>query len=509
MLTPRRNCLVIITVMLAPMAFAVQDASAQSCESLASFALPNLTITTASATPAGTLTPPGATGAPNPALADMPPFCRVAAALRPSPDSDIKIEVWLPLSNWNGKFLAVGNGGWAGSISYAAMATALKRGYATASTDTGHVGNTAREVLDHPEKLVDYAFRSVHEMTVTAKSMTRSFYGSAPRFSYWNSCSTGGRQGLKEAQMFPADFDGIIAGAPAIDPVRHAAGRMQVSHAVLNIASSYIPPSKYSMIHRAAIAACDAIDGLTDGLIDDPRSCTFDPGVLACRGEDSDSCLTAPQIDAARKILSPVIEPRTGDVYLARLEPGAELGWGTQAGPEPYGNSMEVLRYVVFKDPQWDWRKFNFTTDLGLLNEAGHLLKAYDPNLKPFASRGGKLLIYHGWSDPTLVPRVTIDYYTRVLETMGDAEKTSAWLRLFMVPGMQHCAGGDGPNTFDTVTALEQWVEQGKAPDRITASHSTNGRVDRTRPLCPYPQVARYTGTGSIDDAANFACKTP
>jgi feruloyl esterase len=427
--------------------------------------------------------------------------------LTPAAGSDIRIEVWLPASNWNGKFLGAGNGDWAGAIAYPAMGSALKRGYATASTDTGHVGNTAIEMLDRPEKFVDYAYRAVHEMTVAAKSVTGAFYGNGPRLSYFNGCSTGGRQGIREAQMYPQDFDGIIAGAPALDPIRAAAGKMQVSHAALKNAASYIPPSKYPMIHDAVVNACDGIDGLRDGLIDDPRSCKFDPGVLACGESDGPSCLTPPQVQTARAILSPVVKPGSAEIYLSRLEPGSELGWGIQAGPEPYRNSLEALKYVVFKDPDWNWRTFNFATDLRLLDEAGGILRAVDPNLRPFASRRGKLLIYHGWSDQTVLPETSVSYYTRVLETMGGPQQTSDWVRLFMVPGMQHCGGGDGPNTFDAVTALEQWVEQGTAPDRIVASRLVNGRVDRTRPLCPYPQVARYSGTRSIDDAANFTCR--
>jgi feruloyl esterase len=504
-----RLSLAVVLAMIAPATLAAQTLSPRSCESLASLVLPNTSITLASATPGGSFTPPAADGTPAAALPELPAFCRVAATLHPSTDSDIKVEIWLPMSTWNGKFLAAGNGGWAGSVSYPALAAAVRRGYATASTDTGHVGNTAVEMLDHPEKLVDYAYRAVHEMTVTGKSVTTSFFGAAPRLSYWNSCSTGGRQGLREAQMYPQDFDGIIAGAPALDPIRHAAGRMQVSHAVLKSEASYIPPSKYPMVHQAVVAACDMLDGLRDGLIDDPRACHFDPAVLACQEGDGPSCLTRAQVQAASKILSPVMVPDTNEVYLPRMQPGSELAWGIQAGPRPYGNTMEVLKYLVFKNPQWDWRTFNFTSHLKLLDETGDIVKATDPNLQPFASRRGKLLIYHGWSDSTIVPENTINYYGRVLETMGGAQQSSDWLRLFMVPGMQHCGGGDGPNSFDAITALEQWVEQGKAPDTMIASHSTNGRVDRTRPLCPYPQVARYTGSGSIDDAANFVCRAP
>ena len=487
-------------------------ANAATCESLTGLSLPNTTITLAQTVPAGTFTPPGSTAAQqNASLTNLPAFCRIAATLKPSSDSDIKIEVWLPAANWNGKYQALGNGGWAGSILYTALGEALKRGYATSSTDTGHVGGTAKGMLGHPEKLIDYSYRAIHEMTVKAKTITEAFYSNAPRLSYFVGCSAGGRQALLEAQRFPNDFNGIVAGAPAIDTTpMYQAARMWVPHATLKNPASYMPPGKYPMIHQAVVNACDGIDGLKDGLIDDPRQCQFDPKVLECKGGDSPSCLTAPQVEAAKQIMTPVKHPRTGKELLSRLEPGTELGWGVQAGgPEPYNNVLERLRYVIYKDANWDWKQFNFTTDLASLEKLDDPANATDPNLKPFMSRGGKLLIYHGWADQQVVPMSTINYYGHVLETMGGTSQTSNWLRVFMAPGMGHCRGGDGPNDFDTLTALETWVEKGKAPDLIIASHSQAGKVDRTRPLCAYPMVARYKGTGSIDEAMNFVCRMP
>jgi feruloyl esterase len=264
------------------------------------------------------------------------------------------------------------------------------------------------------------------------------------------------------------------------------------------------------MIHQAVLNACDALDGLKDGLIDDPRQCTFDPKTIVCTSGDSASCLTPPQVEAARKIMSPVMHPRTGKVLVPRLEPGTELGWGVQAGgPEPYNNVLERLKYVVFKDPNWDWKAFDLATDLAPLEELNDPANATDPNLTAFTSRGGKLLIYHGWADQQVVPTSTINYYNNVLATMGGAAAASNWLRVFMAPGMAHCRGGDGPNTFDAMTALEAWVEGGTPPERIVASHSEAGKIDRTRPLCAYPMVARYKGNGSIDDADNFVCRVP
>jgi len=487
--------------------------AAASCEGLASLTLPNTTITLAQTVSAGAFTPPAPAGATTPAPAaaqafkTLLAFCRVAATLKPTNDSDIKVEVWLPAGGWNGKFQAVGNGGWAGVISYSAMADAVRAGYASASTDTGHVGGRGTFALDHPEKLIDFAWRSEHEMTLKAKAIIQAFYGSAPKLSYWNGCSTGGRQGLKEAQKFPDDYDGIIAGAPA----NRTAISLWIAAAVLKNPASYIPPAKYPVIHQAALAACDSRDGLKDGLIDDPTKCDFDPKVLLCKGADGPACLTVPQVEAAKKIYSPAINPRTGQQLFSSLVPGTELGWGVQAlGPEPSANIYDQYRYVVFKDVNWDWKTFNFDSDVvrGDLPE-NLVMNATDPNMKAFFSHGGKLLLYHGWSDTNVPTLNTIKYHKSVAETMGGAAKASDSVRLFLEPGMGHCGGGEGPNVFDKVGALEQWVEQGKAPQMLNASHSTNGKVDRTRPLCPYPQVAKYKGTGSIDDAANFVCKVP
>ena len=479
---------------------------AAPCESLATFGLKDATITSAQVVLAGQFSVPGAqqtSGARNP-YKELPEFCRVAATLTPSGDSDIKVEVWLPTSNWNGKFQAVGNGGWAGVISYSAMADALRAGYATASTDTGHAGPGGSFALGHPEKLVDFAWRSEHEMTVKAKAVIERFYGTGPRFSYWNGCSTGGRQGLKEAQKFPDDYDGIIAGAPA----NRTALSMWIAHAVLKDPASYIPPSKYPTIHQAALAACDARDGLKDGLIDDPARCAFDPGVLLCKGADGPTCLTPPQVTAAKKMYSPPVHSRTGKTLSSPLVAGTELGWGEQAlGPEPNANIYDQYRYVVFKDPNWDWKTFNFDSDADRGNLPEHLLmNATDPNMEPFFARGGKLLVYQGWSDPRVPALQTIEYYKSVVDVRGGSAKASTSIRLFLAPGMGHCGGGEGPNVFDKVGPLERWVEQGIVPDQLNASHSTAGKVDRTRPLCPYPQVAKYKGTGSIDEAANFVC---
>jgi feruloyl esterase len=509
-MTIRAACLLLVLAMtmLVPV-----PAAAASCDSLAALALPHTTITLTQSVAAGAFTPPGgaATPAAAAALQALPAFCRVAATLTPTSDSDIKVEVWLPASGWNGKFQAVGNGGWAGSISYPAMGQALRRGYATASTDTGHTGGRGTFVLGHPEKLVDYSWRSIHEMTVESKAIIAAFYGNAPRLSYWNGCSTGGRQALTEAQRFPNDFDGIIAGAPGNYRTHHAFSQLWAAHVTLKDPAGYIPRPKFEVLHKAAVNACDALDGLKDGLLDDPTRCRFDPQALACKEGDGPACLTAPQVEAARKIYAGPKNPRTGQAIFPPLERGSELGWpSVAAGPEPYQVAVDHFKYVVFQNPNWDWRTLNFDSDVDLSDKRDNgLVNAIDPHLEKFFGHGGKLLMYHGWSDQLIAPQNSINYYKSVADTLGGASKVQSSLRLFLAPGMGHCGNGDGPNVLETVGALEQWVEKGQAPNQILASHSTDGKVDRTRPLCPYPQVAKYKGAGSIDEAANFVCAAP
>jgi feruloyl esterase len=417
------------------------------------------------------------------------------------------VEVWLPVSGWNGKYQAVGNGAWQGSIGYAAMAAALRRGYATSSTDTGHVGGSASFGMGHPEKVIDFAYRSEHEMAVAAKAVINAFYGNAPKLSYWTGCSAGGRQAMKEAQMFPGDFDGIIAGSPGLDWSGRTAQAIRIAQALQN-EQARLTPAKTQVLHNAVIAACDGLDGVKDGLIENPLACKFDPGVLVCKGGEEPACLTQAQADTARLIYSPIVDAKTKQ-EIPGLAPGSELGWtdmGWSASARATG--LDHFRYLIFADPQWDVQKFNVATDVARLREGpSGAIDAADPSLKPFFDRGGKLIQYHGWADPQITPLASVAYFNRVAAANGGVSKVQANYRLFMAPGMGHCGGGAGPNDFDELAALEQWVEQGKAPDMIPASHSRDGKVDRTRPLCPYPQVASYKGTGSIDDAANFVCK--
>jgi len=482
---------------------------AASCEPLAALRLPAGEVTSAVAVAAGAFTPPTAQGgnaAASSPFASLPAFCRVTATLKPTSDSDIKIEVWLPAAGWNEKFQAVGNGGWAGVIPYGALAAAVARGYASAGTDAGHSGNSAAFAVGHPDKVVDMGYRAVHEMTVHAKAIVAAFYGDAPRLSFWNGCSQGGRQGITSAARYPADFDGIVAGAPAVNFMNLHAGRIALNQAVNRSAAHMVPPEKYATVHAAVLNACDGLDGVTDGVLENPRACRFDPQVLECKGADAANCLTASQVQGAKAFYSPVTHPTTGKVLMPGLELGSELSWSTLGGPQPLGNAVEGFKYVVFQDANWDWRRFNLATDLERAEKADNgVLNSSDPNLKPFFDRGGKLLIYHGWSDPQVLPGNTINFFNRVVDVAG-GEAVGTAMQLYMVPGMNHCRGGAGTDTFDVMGPIEQFVASGYAPARIPASRIVNGTVERTRPLCAYGQAAQWNGTGSTNEAANFAC---
>ena len=486
-------------------------AVAAPCESLASLGMPNTTITTAQPVAAGQFAPPQESGPGGGAVfKSLPAFCRVAAILKPVSDSEIRMEVWMPASAWNGKLQSVGNGAWAGSISYPALGTALAAGYAAASTDTGHTGNNPQFAVGHPEKVVDFAYRAVHEMTAAAKAITAAYYGNGAARAYFNGCSTGGRQALAEAQRFPADYDGIVAGAPASYVTHLQAAQIWTAQASHQNEAGYIPPSKYAFLHNAVLQACDALDGVKDGVLEDPTRCHFDPEALVCKDGDGPSCLTAPQVEMARKAYAGPTNPRTRQQVFPGLEPGSELGWAMLSGPQPMSLAVEVYQYLVFQNPQWEYLKFDADTDVATAEKTvSAIMDSVDPNLKPFVGRGGKLIMYHGWSDPGIPPMSSVHYYSSVVDALGGAKKARDSVRLFMVPGMNHCRGGDGTDTFDAVAALDQWVVRAKAPDQILASHSTKGVVDKTRPLCPYPEVAKYKGTGDTKDAVNFTCKAP
>ncbi len=495
-------------------------AMAAPCESLSMFSQPHVAVTLAQTVAAGQFTIPngrGRAGRGGNPFAKLPAFCRVAATLTPSADSDIKIEVWLPLASpseargargasggWNGKLEAVGNGAWAGNISYPALATALASGYAAVSTDTGHVGGDAKFMVGHPDKLVDFEERSVHEMTVTAKALAAAYYGSAPTRAYFNGCSTGGRQALTEAQRYPLDFDGIVAGAAANAVRTQTIGQIWLWQATHKDEASLLTPEKYAVLHKAALAQCDALDGVTDGVIENPTTCTFDPSVTLCKGGEGPDCLTAAQVAAAKKIYAGASNARTHTRIYPGLEPGSETGWNMSVAARPVNYSEDFFKYVVYKNPDWDPKSLNYDSDVAAAAKVATGLDATDPDLSKFTAHGGKLLMYHGWADPGIPPGNSVQYYESVLKTTKRARDA---VRLFMVPGMAHCGGGDGTSTFDMVAAIDAWAATGAAPQRIPASRVVNGSVVRTRPLCAYPSVAAYTGSGSTDDAANFVCK--
>jgi feruloyl esterase len=506
-MTTMKRVLFVHCVIFAAFAVSASSAFAASCESIAALALPNAKVTSAQQVASGAFVPPGPAASVPPLFAKLPAFCRVTATLAPSADSDIKIEVWMPAAGWSGKFQAVGNGGWNGSIPYAALANALLGGYATAGTDTGHVGNTASFALGHPEKLVDFGYRAVHEMTVNAKTIVDAFYGAMPTLSIFNGCSQGGRQGVTEAVRYPADFDGIIAGAPAVNFLHLHAGRVALNRSMNATPANVIPASKYPLIHQAVLASCDANDGVVDGVLENPGACTFNPKMLQCSGHDGASCLSAAQVESATRMYTGAQHPSTKAQILPGLAPGAELGWGVIGSTQPLSLTVDTFKYVVMKDRNWDAARFNagIDIDVALASDPDDALGSTKADLRPFFARGGKLLMYHGWSDPQVTPYNTINFFHKVLQTQGGAGVGTS-IQLYMVPGMNHCAGGPGTDVFDKVSALEEWIKTGTAPARIEASHSTNGIVDRTRPLCPIGQVARWNGTGSTDDAANFAC---
>ncbi|MGH8261160.1 MAG: tannase/feruloyl esterase family alpha/beta hydrolase [Steroidobacteraceae bacterium] len=502
-------------VMLASVVVAAGPVAAADCAALAKIALPHATITLAREVPAGAFRParPFSLGGPGPSYGRLPAFCRVAAAVRPTQDSLIRFELWMPAAGWNGKFLAVGNGGYSGEIWYPALIEPLSRGYATASTDTGHEGpaDDASFALGHPEKWVDFSFRAVHEMTRLSKTLIDAYYGGAPKHAYWDGCSSGGRQGLMEAQRYPDDYDGIIAGAPASAMTHLAAQQIGMLDAIYASPESLIPPEKVAALHAAVLKACDALDGVKDGVLEDPRRCHFDPAAIECHGADGPSCLTAAQVATARSLYAPLRDPQTHAVLFPGLMRGSEQGWATGVGPmkpKPSPLFTTMFRYVVFMNPEWDYRTMNFHADVVRSDhDEAAISNAVDPDLGAYFAHGGKLIQYHGWADPGIAPLSSVDYYRSVAKALGGVDRISDDYRLFMVPGMDHCRGGAATDQFDMISALESWVERHHEPARILASRVRHGRVDRTRPLCPFPQVAMYDGSGSTNEARNFSCK--
>ena len=535
----------IATLTLAVMAGATLAAT--PCEGLKTISLPNTTITTSEFIPegpqqlparggGGAAAPRGdgagrgqAPGAPQggaPAAAGargdggargggggrgggqpqiLPAHCRVVAVLKPTPDSLINMELWLPAADkWNGKYLSVGNGGWAGSIQGLTngMPAALRAGYATAGNDTGHEGGNGTFALGHPEKLVDFAYRAMHEMTVQSKALVKTFYDRSATLSYYNGCSTGGRQGLMAAQRYPEDFDAIIAGAPANEHTYMHGGDISRMTDIYKDPEGFIPEAKQSMLAKAVMNACDANDGVKDNLITNPPSCKFDPAVLQCKSGDAPDCLTAKQVATAKRLYQDA-KTSKGVLIFPGYPYGGETAYTVMRGGTAPGNLQVDTYKLAHNDANWDWKTFNLETDPALAKSKIGFIDSTNPDMTAFKNRGGKLILYHGWADPAIQAGHTIVYYDSVLAKMGKSQDN--WMRLYMVPGMGHCGGGSGPNQIDWLGALETWREKGQAPNVV--GRGTNDGAAMTRPLCPHPQVATFKGSGDVNDAANFVCK--
>jgi Tannase and feruloyl esterase len=529
----------VVTAFLSSASFGQKnEPTAASCERLAKAVLPNAKITLAQRVAGGTFTPMTPVtqwmGSDAALYKTLPAFCRVSIEAQPSTDSNIKIEVWLPVGGWNGKFQGRGNGGFAGEIDFHALALAVHEGYATAGTDTGHsaAGTDARWALGHPEKITDYGYRAIHEMTEIAKIMIKSFYGNRLQHSYFAACSNGGRQALMEVQRFPADYDGIIAGAPANFWTHLLTSAVWNAQATTSDEASYIPSSKLPAIARAVNDACDARDDVSDGILNDPRKCHFDPATILCQTGNSDKCLTAPQVTALKKLYEGAHDSHGRQIFPGLL-PGAEEGPGGWSlwitGPAPGKGLLFAFAGGFYGDMVYDNADWSYLgVDLGEAVKAADAklaktLNATELNLAAFKTRGGKLIMYHGWDDPAISPLNSVDYYNGVVATMG-GDSSAAFIRLYMAPGMQHCGGGPGPDWFgqdgpspmakdahhSAQLAIEQWVEKGVAPVDIVATkyegRGASGDVKMTRSLCPYPQTAKYKGRGDSNDAASFVC---
>jgi len=434
-------------------------------------------------------------------------------------------EVWLPSATWNGKYQGAGNGGLAGTITYSDMRAAISRGYATSSTDTGHSSNAASNSWWRDTQAIkDYGYRAIHETAIRSKAIIQAFYGNAPTKSYFNACSTGGREAFMEAQRYPTDYDGIIAGSPVYRVIKLRARHVNTWQCnYLDTSGAHaIPVSKLRPIYDAIVRQCDGIDGLVDGQVDDPRRCHFDPASIQCAGADDGSCLTAAQVETFRCIYKGATDPATGEVIYPGPPLTSELDEAQNIGPVPNPQYTTFFANTVFENAAYNFLTFRFPTDVEYsLNKVygGETLEfihhAENPDIRAFAARGGKFIIWHGWSDPLPQAADSIAYYNAMDKffKQNDHGKNHTRVedvaRLFLLPNVGHCGGGaaGGPNTFDPLTALERWVEHGVAPEQMIASRVNNGVVTRTRPICAYPNRARYVGKGSIDDAASFVCK--
>jgi pimeloyl-ACP methyl ester carboxylesterase len=514
-----------------------------SCGSLKSLEIANTTIDSSTLQPGG---PPKLSGIDALALpGTLPERCVVKGSIHPTADSDIKFEVWMPASGWNGKLNESGNGGFAGSINYAGLTASVQRGYVGVSTDTGHSGKDADAtwVKGHPEKLVDFGHRAIHLAAVDAKAILKAYYGSPQKRAYFLGCSNGGRQALMSAQRYPEDFDGIIAGAPAYNWTGFTTAFAWNEQAMLR-PGAFIPATLAPVIEAAVNQQCDALDGVKDGVVAAPRACHFQPEKLLCTAGQSTNCLTQPQVAALRTVYLGAHDSK-GNRLAVGFTPGGEggsvpgLGWeGWIFGLQPGVSTQSafvwgVMRDMVTGEDNWQISSFDFDRDpQRLLEKIGPVLNATDPNLSRFSSRGGKLILFQGWSDAAVAPLSTLEYYEDVGVRMGEKQR-GQFMRLFMVPGMQHCAGGPGPSSFgglaapvqpeaaphDLSAALERWVEKGVAPESVRAIRARDLKkalfnpeyadVERSGLLCAWPRQAKWNGTGDPKDAASYRCVAP
>jgi len=536
--------------------FGQSAAPAASCEALAKLTLPNTTITMAQVVQPGEFKMPaqqgmggspqgaqggsggqggadgasaqGATGAQGGSVGQqastggqggpggggqqqidtskMPAFCRVAVTSKPSSDSNIKIEVWLPVSGWNGKFYAVGNGGWGGSIPYRGMVEGIEANYATAGTDTGHDVGDGSFIPGHPEKFIDYGYRADHEMTLRAKEIIKAYLKNDPKYSYWIGCSLGGMEALVEADRYPADYDAIIAGAPMNPMSMFNAEQIWNGWLALKFPDAIIPNAKFAVMHEAVMKACATPIGQKQGFVEDPGSCKWDPASLLCKNGDAPDCLTAAQVETAHKIYEGPVNPRTGE----HIFPGIPLGLEGELAQRGMSGESKIAtnlyRYAAYQDPNWDWTTMDYDTAITKARTVVDPVMRAGNNLNAFLNRGGKLLMHGGWAEMRNGSELA-QYYQDVMRNAGESKADQ--VRLFLIPGMGHCGGGAGPNQFDKLTTLDDWVTSGKAPDQIVMSKSSGGQVIRTRPACAWPAVAMYKGTGSEDDAGSYTCKKP
>lgn len=539
--------LVALAMMPAAVAAQQRTNTSATCERLSSLSLPNTAITLAQVVNAGAFVPPsnpaGRGGGGSSALAGtlgpvpdvpgrvtgntaglglgynggrgippftaLPAFCRVAATLKPSASSDIHMELWLPIERWNGEFRGTSPNGLGGVINYNAMAVALAEGFAVASTDMGHQGGSTAW-MQVPDQVTDFAGRAMHETTAAGKALSAAYYSSAPKYSYMIECGGGSAAALHEAQKYPADYNGIVVGGHAAHLTRQIFGQLWLWQATHPNGVAVLPPAKLQVIHHAVLAKCDRLDGVKDGLLEDPTRCTFDPKEIACSSGDGPGCLTQEQVEAVQKIYAGPTNPRTHERVWSPLYRGSELDWGffTDA-PNPIGIATSTLRDAILKNPAWDYRTspIDYDRDVALADTSDIArVNASNPDISPYVRRGGKLILSGGWNNALVPAGAVVDYYGRVATAIGrDAARRS--VRLYMVPGMIECNGGPGTDTFDMLDVMRRWVERGQTPNEVIASRVEHGKVVRTRPLCPYPQVATYTGKGSTDDARNFVCR--